>query len=344
MSRFIRIVCLLLPLVVLPVGALAADFEFTGSLERVTPETILIRLAGGDRIGAKLPKTGALAAETISARFKLADEVHITCKPMGHDKCSDLKSIQFLRPPTPKERALVLGSPKQAADSLELERARQVNLDRAANMPNFVADETAQRYLSTNRTNPPDWKLVDTVESEIAFKGDVPTRERVRINGKPWNKSGWLPGINWVVAFGTEITPVFNPECPTTIDFDGQQEVRGKQVLAYRFTSPPDGCFWTATWEPKHYNPARTGQILIENPGGGMIRYEEEASEFPKGFGLDSTKNVILWDYITIGDASHLLPVALDFFVDVNPGGLWHVSVEYKNHRRFEASTNVTFH
>ncbi len=109
MSRFIRVACLFLPLC-----ASAADFELAGGLERVTPESVLIRLADGTRISAKLPKAGALAAETITARYKLADEVRITCSPMGQDKCQELKSIRFLRQPTLKERALVLGPPKPA--------------------------------------------------------------------------------------------------------------------------------------------------------------------------------------------------------------------------------------
>jgi hypothetical protein len=220
-----------------------------------------------------------------------------------------------------------------------------VNLDRAVNMPDFVADETARRYASSRTTSPPTWKLVDTIESEITIRGRVPTRQHVLIKGKPRNiRSWWLPGINWGPLFGTEIKPVFDPECPTTIDFQGRQEVRGKQLLLYRFTSPPDGCGETTFWGGKHYTAGQTGRVLVEDPGGSMIQYEDERSEFPKGFGVASEKEAISWDYVKIGGASYLLPVALDYFTDIISGDMWHVSVEYKNHRRFEASTNVTFH
>jgi hypothetical protein len=182
----------LLAFVLLPVAAFAADLEFARSLERVTPESILIRLADGARISATLPKTGVLAAETISAHYKPADEVQITCQPMDPGHCLELKSLKFLRPPTPKERALVLGPPTTAgSEQPELAHARRVNLDRAANMPNFVADETAKRYRSPGKANPPAWKLVDTIDSEITFRGNKPTREHIRINGKPWNKPGF---------------------------------------------------------------------------------------------------------------------------------------------------------
>ena len=62
----------------------------------------------------------------------------------------------------------------------------------------------------------------------------------------------------------------------------------------------------------------------------------------PKGFGLRAFQQTIVWDYIKIGDASYALPVTLDFYLDLF-GDPWHVSFEYKNHRRFEAGTSITF-
>jgi hypothetical protein len=137
---------------------------------------------------------------------------------------------------------------------------------------------------------------------------------------------------------------VFNLECPTEIAFEGRQEMRGKSLLAYLFTSPPDGCFSTANWGAKRYTPAVSGRVLVEDPGGSMIQYEENSGEFPKGFAVQSFKQTISWDNAKIGDTSYLLPAALDFFVGFANGDPWRVSVEYKNHRRFEASTSVTFH
>jgi hypothetical protein len=262
---------------------------------------------------------------------------------MAANHCAELKSIRYLRPPTPKERALVLEPPKPASPlDPELERVRQVNLDRAKNMPDFVADETARRYTSSAKADPPEWKLVDTIESDITFKGDEPTRGHIRINGKPWNKPNF-PGVTWSVEFGTEIKPVFNPECPTELAFDGHAEVRGKQLLAYVFTSPPDGCFGTANWGRKHYTPAVTGRVLLENPDGAMIQYQEEDGDFPKGFGVQSFRQTITWESIQIAGAPYLLPVTTDFYVGFASGDPWRISVEYKNHRRFEAATSVTF-
>ena len=60
--------------------------------------------------------------------------------------------------------ALVLVSVSLLGQDAALEHARQVNLERAANMPNFVADEIAQRY--TRHSDYSKWRLGDTIETE----------------------------------------------------------------------------------------------------------------------------------------------------------------------------------
>ena len=240
----------------------------------------------------------------------------------------------------------ILLLPLAGQENTALEHARTVNLERAAKLPSFVMDEKATRYKSRH-TDPPKWEVFDTIESEIVVRGKGFTRENVRRDGNAWKKPNFSD-FNWGIPFGNEIKPVFDPKCSTVIKFEGREDAHGKQLLAYGFHSPPNGCFGNfmvtrGFFGSKIYNPARTGRILIDDPGGNVIQFEEEDSEFPKGFGADPMKGTTTWDYITIGDASHLLPVAEDIYGGFTFADLWHVVVEYKNHRHFEASTNITF-
>jgi hypothetical protein len=171
-------------------------------------------------------------------------------------------------------------------DAARLEHARTVNLDRAAKLPSFVMDEKATRYKSRH-TNPPKWEVFDTIESEIAVRGEGFTRDNVRRDGNPWKKPNFSD-FNWGIPFANEIKPVFDPKCSTVIEFEGREDEHGKQLLAYRFHSPPNGCFGNfmvtrGFFGSKIYNPARAGRILIDDPEGNVIRYEEQASEYPKG-------------------------------------------------------------
>ncbi len=235
-----------------------------------------------------------------------------------------------------------LPAPRPATQS-RLEHAREVNLQYASNMPNFVADETAKRYTSDNGSA--DWRFLDTIETEITFKGTRAVRTQIRRNGKPWKHPfEELPGFKWYGGFGTEIRPLFDPRCPTQIEYAGRAEVRGKRLLKYRFNSPVDGCFAPFYIDDKHDNPARTGHAFIDDPEGNVIQLDEEATGFPADFKFADRTEQVSWDYVKIGDASHLLPVAANFVVTYSSGTRTRVEVEYKNHRHFEASTNITFH
>jgi hypothetical protein len=126
-------------------------------------------------------------------------------------------------------------------------------------------------------------------------------------------------------------------------------EALGRQLLAYRFFSLPNGCFGSSTVKngsfsrAKRYSPPWTGRFLIDDPTGNVIEFEAEATEFPKGFGMDAVKTTTSWDYVKIGDASYLLPAASEVFGSFTRADLWHVVSQYKNHRHFEAATSVTF-
>ena len=357
-----------------PVRGFEAGISFTGGLERVGDQSISVKLADHRVIDALLPNTSALGSTAIAAQYNMGDEVEIKCEPIqpvweaatSRFQSLEVTAIRLVRRPSTEEVSklleakpregknllqrptVVVAMPKRSADSdvagsRELEHARRINLEYAANMPNFVADETAKRYRSTARS--PDWRPYDTVESEITFRGRRAARQQIRRNGKPWDQPfDALPGFKWYEGFETEISPLFDPQCPTTIEYQGRSDAGGRRLLDYRFSSPVDGCFPFLYFAYQRYNPARTGRLFVEDPGGSVIQVDDEAGEFPADFEFARRQEHMFWDYVKIGESSHLLPVRADFLVVYSDGTRYRVEVEYKNHRHFEASTKITFH
>ena len=366
-----QIVYVLAPAVLLQApGAFGAEVVFSGSLERVTPGFISVLLADSRLIHAVLPKKGDLSAAAIAAHYNLGDQVQMGCKAIStvYDRAAalhlhlGLKSLRALRPASPQELAQVVAllswqrgenllkqpeAPAAAIQAGELERVRQANLEYAWKLPNFVADETAIRYSSD--IDAQQWQREDTIESEIAVKGAQLTRQRIRRNGAPWDRPFEdIGGMLWG-AFGRELKPVFDPACPTKIEFAGDEAVDGRQFLLFRFSSPANGCF--ASYPLRHverpnkspYNPSRTGRVLVNPERGNVVRYEEEASGFPEDFFADRRLIWEAWDYVKIGEVSYLVPVTAEFVSCRAEGITRRVTVQYRNHRHFESSTNITF-
>lgn len=222
-----------------------------------------------------------------------------------------------------------------------LDHIREVNLAYAASLPSFVADETAKRSVASAGGK---WRNLDTVETEIAFNGPRVLRTRIRRNGKPWEKPfEALPGFKWYGGFGTEIKPIFDPECPTTLTYESATREAGRRLAEYSFSSPADGCFTVFYFEGNQANPPRTGRVYVDDPGGSLLRLEEDAADFPPGFEFSRRHEEVRWDYVTIAGAAHLLPVAASFLVEYSSGARTRIEVTYANHRHFEAASNVTF-
>jgi hypothetical protein len=352
----------------------AADTTFTGNLLLVSPEFVSLRLADGRVLDARTPNGGSLNSKSIAASYKLADHVEIVAKQIDaildrktdHYLQLELKRFRFLRAPTAEEMTEVhaalfwkkgenlLKAPKvttvrQNAERFGnltgLERVREVNLANLARMPNFIADERASRsFIPAGSTRA---SIQDVVESQVVFQGTKAKRENVRINGKRWNgNTTWLPGFNWGIGwgigFGSEIHAIFDTTCATTFDFTGQEEIPGRRVLVYRFTSPRDGCFGPDQIGPAEYNAARTGRVLVDDPDGNIVRVEIGQAGVAE-FGTVEVK--MSWNNVRIGEGSYLLPVRDEYVWHsaTQPGSAWHVSVEYTNHKHFEASSILKF-
>jgi hypothetical protein len=350
-----------------PCSVFASDFVFSGSLERVRHQSISVRLANGRLVDALLPKRADLSSDAIAAHYNIGDQVRMASKPVKpvYDPVAALhmhmllKDLRLLRRASTEEVAQVVAilswqagenflrqpSVMSAGGGSELERIRKVNLEYASKLPNFVADETATRYSSDIGAR--EWRLEDTIESEIAVKDGRLARQHIRRNGQTWDHPfNDLDRMHWA-AFGRELRPVFDPTCPTKIEFSGSQEAGGKQLLVYRFSSPPGGCFGQYPLREAHYkspyNPARTGRILVDAQHGNVIRYQEEAGGFPEHFFADRRVVEEAWDFVKIGEVSYLVPVSAEFVSRRADGVTRRTVVEYKNHRHFEASTTVTF-
>lgn len=353
----------------------AAGYTFPGSLERVGTGSLSIRLADRRIIDAMLPKTAGLDAAAIVGQYSMGDQVEITCEPIkpvweqGTSRYQSLEvtAIRLIRRPSSAELAQLIGTvpfregknllrrpevvappPSQAPEfndpgGQELERARRINLQYAANMPNFVADERAKRQR--HAPGAVGWRDFDVVESEITFLGNHAARRDIRRNGSPWDQPfEALPGFKWYEGFGTEIAPLFDPKCPTTIEYQGRSRAAGRTVLDYRFSAPVDSCFPFFFFDYQKFDPARTGHLKIDDPGGHIVQLDEQASGFPPEIQFAEREEHITWDYVKVGSDSHLLPVRASFLVSYYDGTRYRIEVVYRNHRHFEASTAVTFH
>jgi hypothetical protein len=230
----------------------AARETVSGSLERVTHQVVTILRSDGAVMDTVLPADGKVRADVLTAKFKVGDIVEISYReitPVFHEEVPilqrfELERITLRHAPSRSEYASGLRSPAWrdpgnllqpldaasipqqqgfhligagASETEALERARETNLKRLANMPNFTADEIATRYPATSAYA--KWDLLDVIKSDISFKGMGESREHVRQNDVPVDGgtrnlrspgAEWRRSIrwNWGGSFNGRIRPI----------------------------------------------------------------------------------------------------------------------------------------
>jgi hypothetical protein len=88
------------------------------------------------------------------------------------------------------------------------------------------------------------------------------------------------------------------------------------------------------------YAPAWDGRIWVDDGDGIVMQVEQQSLEAPREIG--GQNRTYTWDYIKIGEGYCQLPVSADGYFTFPAGDEWHLVVQYKNHRRFEAATSIT--
>jgi hypothetical protein len=139
---------------------------------------------------------------------------------------------------------------------------------------------------------------------------------------------------------------LFDPNCKNTIEFEGPMDFAGKAAIAYRYEAPANGCFgyWVRSgrFSKEKVNPPRSGRFLVDRSSGSLLRFEMQASGFPKDLGNTWTV-ASTWGEVRIAGVPYLLPIAMEMVTGSQRVELDRTVVEYKNHRHFEASADINF-
>jgi hypothetical protein len=333
-----------------------------GLLRGTEPETLAAKYKIGDQM-----------------KFRYS-EITPTWVGEEHDfRRSEVSEIQFLRDPSPEELKAALASRASSRSDNLLKRpevgpiAANLHLNGlklptgsdsdtdpgesvpglsqlqaaatayVSSLPNYVADETATEFSSP--AAPLAWRKANVLQSEVTFTGSRDTRQHPMFDGKPWEGDLMaIPMHKPTGGFSDTLRAIFKKSCAITFDLKGRTTESSKQLLVYGFMTPPDGCLPPQGEEHlgEIYYPGYSGQIVFDPALKAIMRVETQTTGFPKPMNLALVEERISWGFVTIGEASHLLPISAQRLKVTRSGAIL-IKQEYKNHRHFESSTNITF-
>jgi len=116
--------------------------------------------------------------------------------------------------------ALFMQDAPATKDTL-LERVTAYARQYESEMPDFICTRVTRR--SQQKSNG-EWKLLDTVEDEVAYSGGRERMRTISVNGKPAKPGASPSGFNSSGEFGSSMTYIFAPDSHAQLEFHPPDE------------------------------------------------------------------------------------------------------------------------
>lgn len=221
--------------------------------------------------------------------------------------------------------------------------AREAASAFTAELPNFVVQQVTTRYQS--RTVPASWRPMDVVTLDVASVDGKEQYTNVRINGRPTNApvestGAWSTG-EFVVTLQNLLTPMTNAKFTRR----GPGRIATRQAIAYDFSVEQQNSSWNVIAPDKRsFEPAFTGTVWIDEQTKRVLRIEQKAKDFPRGFGWDRVESSLEYGYVMIDGKSHLLPVESENSgCEAGTVNCARNTISFRNYRKFGSDSKIIF-
>jgi hypothetical protein len=208
-----------------------------------------------------------------------------------------------------------------AAESAEvLTNAREATLAAVGDMPDFVVKQLIQRAYAYAGTG--TFRNSDRLIVGVSYRSTGEEEYKVlSVNGaiqsNPESKKTYeeVGGTSSTGEFVTVLATIFKPESNTTFEAIDSDLVRGRKTITYDFFVEKEKARQSITCTGITAQTTLSGikgKIWIDRADFRVLRIESEATDIPANFPCTAARRNIEYDWTTILDEKHLLPILSD--------------------------------
>lgn len=210
--------------------------------------------------------------------------------------------------------------PTEAEGREAWERTSKNSLAAVAALPDFVVKQLVTRYEARERTRA--WQTIDRLTVAVSYRESAGGEQYKLLarNGIPEVTSG-TEGGNYKQAGGSTTTGefastmlrLFSEESQTAYTVVDTDTLRGRRTLVYDFAIKREHARAVITYaEQRSVSTALVGKIWLDRELGRVLRVEMTYTEIEPDFPVKSLEKRVDYDWVTIAEARHLLPVAAE--------------------------------
>jgi hypothetical protein len=253
---------------------------------------------------------------------------------------SDLLSLpddppKFTVPPMPTQEEMVAA----------IHHARVYALNYTAHLPDFLCNETVERF--EDREGKGNWDKKDVLGVRLGYLDHVEDYKLITLNGRPTTQSfqsirgAWSQG-----EFGSLMLEIFAPNSHAQFHWDHWTHLRNHltQVYSYRVRKSDSHyklAFGTGA-TPTEVQVGEEGFIYLDGDSLDIVRVTDNATDIPMDFAVRQAVRVLDYAVQEVGGKPYVLPL----HAEVRMGtGYVHTKNEvvFSGFRKFQGESTITF-
>jgi hypothetical protein len=229
-----------------------------------------------------------------------------------------------------------------AQEDATLAMARGAATAYGASLPDYVCQESMQRYnvAGLNFRSLP--RLADRVQAEVVYEHGNETFRNLRVNGRPAETA--TGGIWSIGVFGPLMASLFEVRIGAQFHRRGEGKEAGRKAIRYDFDVAEAHSNWVITVDPDKVKPAYRGSIWVEAATGRVLRHEIETVTLRPPFYYQRAALKVRYRFLTINGTEYLLPSTMES--ELCPRGYIYcdrVEATYNGCRKFSAESSLKF-
>ena len=225
-----------------------------------------------------------------------------------------------------------------------LEAARQVALEYAKSLPNFLCAQTVVRFIQEGLGSP---RQRDTLTVEVSYYEQQEDYRLTEVNGVPAGM-GYSDARGTVSRgeFGGRLRTIFDPASAAEFHLERWMTLRGRRAAVYSFRVERSKANYAITLgmndDVSQEPVGLRGEAVIDRETYGILRLIYMADAIPPGSPVQRTSVTVDYGDAEIGGKSYLLP--LKAVVELQRS--WRASrneVTFHSYRKYSTDSSISF-
>lgn len=232
--------------------------------------------------------------------------------------------------------------PSPEAQERILSEVRSYARNYSRRLPDFICTQVTRRYVDPSGLE--FWQMQDTLTARLSYFDQKEDYKLILVNNTVTNRAyDSVGGTTSTGEFGSLLREIFEKDSRAQFHWERWATLRGKRAHVFRYRVAQPNSKWRIDFERKMdiiagYN----GLIYVDRDTNMILRITLIGEDIPRSFPVSEISTILDYDYTTIGEQTHLLP--LRAVVRMRSGKfLTRNEVEFRLYRRFTAEATINF-